>query len=167
MKKTISYFVFSMFLIGVQVCIGQTSNQGAIVGTVTDANQGIVPSVNVIVTNVETGVSKAVLTDDRGNYRVDFLIPGSYSIRAEAEGFKRIELTNVLVHVSSVSRADIQLAVGEIAAEVEVSSDTSSTINTENATIGTVVNDAPIQNMPLNGREFIELSGLVQGVETW
>jgi len=166
MKKTFSLILAVVILFAVQMCLGQTSNQGAIVGTVTDANKGIVPSAKITITNIETNVSRTAVTDESGNYRFDFLIPGNYRIEAEAVGFKRSELNNVLVNVSTVNRADLRMDVGEVNEQVTVTADGTGAINTENATLGTVIAESTIQNMPLNGREFVELSGLVPGVET-
>lgn len=166
MKKTFSLILFTLFLIGGQICIGQTSNQGAIVGTVTDPNKGVVPAATIMLTNTETGVSRSVVTDERGNYRADFLQPGTYRVGVEATGFRRAEMPQVTVNVNQANRVDMQLEIGNVNEEVTVSSDSESGINTENATLGTVINETTIQNMPLNGREFVELTGLVPGVSS-
>jgi len=165
MKKTFSMLLFILSVVGGQVCFAQTSNQGAIVGTVTDPNQRVVPAASMTIRNTETGVSRTVVTDERGNYRVDFLQPGTYRVEAEAAGFKRSELPQVTVNVSQANRVDVQLEVGNVNEEVTVSGGESG-VNTENATQGTIINETTIQNMPLNGREFVELTGLVPGVST-
>lgn len=166
MNKTISCFLFSIIFFGAQICLGQTSNQGAIVGTVSDPNGQAIPSVTVTVANIATGVSRNTMTDSNGNYRFDFLQPGNYRIHAEASGFKRHEISQTTVNVSQVHREDIQLEIGSVSEEVTVADDSSRGVNTENPTLGEVINERIIDNMPLNGREFIELSGLVPGVET-
>ena len=148
------------------MCFGQTSNQGAIVGTITDPNSGVVPAATITVTNTETGVSRTVVTDERGNYRADFLQPGIYRVGVEATGFKRAEMPQATVNVNQANRVDMRLEIGNVNEEVTVSSDTESGINTENATLGSVINETTIQNMPLNGREFVQLTGLVPGVST-
>ncbi|MDQ3667921.1 MAG: TonB-dependent receptor [Acidobacteriota bacterium] len=166
MKSTLSLVVFAMFLVGAQICWGQTSNQGSIVGTVRDQNDNVVPAVTITVVNLETSISRTTTADDRGNYRVDFVPPGNYRIEAEVSGFKRAQIPEVIVHVSEVLRADFQMFVGEVKEEVTVSSDSAAPINTENPTLGEVINERTIQNMPLNGREFLELAALVPGAES-
>lgn len=166
MRKILSLIVVAMGLFGSLVCFGQTSNQGAIVGTIKDQNGGVIPSVTVIIRNIDTNVSRNVTTDGNGNYRLDYLIPGNYQIIAEKSGFKKAELTQVKIYVSEITRTDIELEVGDFNEQVTVDTEGSASINTETATIGEVITSATIENMPLNGREFVELSGLVPGVMT-
>lgn len=163
MRKTVTLFIFVFFISAVS--FAQTTNQGAIVGTVKDPNGQAVPAVTITVTNIATGVSRTVISDSSGNYRLDFLQPGEYRINSEVAGFKRGEISAVTVHVSEIQRADIQLELGEVTEEVVVANE-GSLVNTENATLGQVINESLIDNMPLNGREFVELSGLVPGVGT-
>jgi hypothetical protein len=145
--------------------LGQSTNQGALVGTITDVNGGVVPSVRIAVLNVETGIARTVTTDEQGNYRVVFLIPGNYRISAEQSGFNRVE-ANVVVHVSELKRVDLQLAPGDVNVSVTVSDDDVRSVNTDTPTIGQVIDERSIQNLPLNGREFIALAALVPGAET-
>lgn len=166
MRKTLSLILFSLFLIGGQIIFGQTTNQGTIVGTVKDQNESTIPAVTITITNTETGVSRTVVTDDNGNYRLDFLPPGRYRVVAEVAGFKKAELSQVTINVSDITRADVKMEVGQITEQVTVSTDTAGAVNTENSTLGEVINERIIDNMPLNGREFVELSGLVPGVST-
>jgi len=165
MKIKLSQILFVLFFIGGQLCLAQTSNQGVIVGTVKDETGSVVPAVSIKVTNIETGISRTVQSDESGNYRVDFLPPGSYRIEAEVTGFRKALISQVVVQVSEILRTDINLVIGEIS-EVVVVSQNDSAINTENSTLGEVISEQIIDNMPLNGREFVELSGLVPGVQT-
>jgi hypothetical protein len=165
MKKVVNQLILVVF-IAAGVCSAQTSNQGAVVGTVTDPNGLVVPSVTITITNIATGVSRNAVSDSDGNYRFDFLQPGNYRILAEASGFRRSEIAQSTVNVSQIHREDIKLEVGSISEEVVVSDDANRGVNTENPTLGQVIDETIIDNMPLNGREFIELSGLVPGVST-
>lgn len=151
---------------GAQICWGQTSNQGSIVGTVRDQNEGVIPLVTITVTNIETLVTRTAVTDERGNYRIDFLMPGNYRVVAEIAGFRRTQLTEFRVNVSEIHRADVKMEVGDVTEQVTISPDSVSPVNTENPTLGEVINEQIIDNMPLNGREFVELTGLVPGVST-
>ncbi|MFV0390039.1 MAG: TonB-dependent receptor domain-containing protein [Pyrinomonadaceae bacterium] len=164
MKNVFRLIFFSLCLIGVHTAFGQTTNQGTIVGTVKDQMGDAIPAVVVSITNNETGAGRTATTDEHGNYRVDFLTPGVYRILAELSGFKKAELSQITVNVSDITRADIKMEIGQISEQVTVDNDTAGMVNTENATFGEVINENIIQNMPLNGREFVELSGLVPGV---
>lgn len=161
-----SLCILALVFMAVEFGFAQTTNQGAIVGTVSDPNGLAVPSVTVTVTNIATGVSRNTATDSNGNYRFDFLQPGNYRILAEASGFRRMEIATTTVNVNQIHRADIALEVGAVTAEVVVTADSNSAVNAENPTLGQVINEQIIDNMPLNGREFVELSGLVPGVMT-
>ena len=114
MKKTLSWILFSLCLLGGQICLAQTSNQGAIVGTVSDPSDKVIPGATVTATNTETAISRTVTTDDRGNYRIDFLPPANYTIVAEAKGFKKAEISDAVVQVSVVQRFDVHLVIGEV-----------------------------------------------------
>lgn len=166
MRVTAKLVLVAIFLTCAFMAIGQTSNQGAIVGTVRDQNGGLVPAAAITVRNIGTNITRNVVTDGNGNYRLDFLVPGNYQVTVEKTGFKKVELTQLKISVSEITRADVQLEVGLSDTEVVVDSEGSAAINTETATIGEVITDKMVENMPLNGREFVELSGLVPGVST-
>ncbi len=166
MRKTAYLFILALFMLGGQVCFAQTANQGTLVGTVRDPNGQALPLVSVTVTNIGTGVGRTVTSDANGNYRLDFLQPGNYRIQAELSGFRKMEIPEVTVNVNQIHRADIKMEIGEVTEEVVVTDDRSLGINTENPTLGEVISEQLIDNMPLNGREFIELTGLTPGVAT-
>lgn len=151
-------------LFTVPLCLGQ-SNQGAVVGTITDTNGGVVPNATVTLENIGTATERTVTTDSRGDFRVDFLPPARYAVSVVAAGFQKTR-AEVTVHVSQVHRVDLQLAPEGVAATVLVNTDASAVINTESATIGEVINEAGIKNLPLNGREFLGLAGLIPGAQT-
>lgn len=148
-----------------QLCWAQSTNQGAIVGTITDENGAVVRGVRIIVTNVDTKLVRNTVSNDRGDYRIDFLPPGRYSLTAERAGFKKVEITDLNIEVGQLRRIDITLPVGQLTEEVTVSSE-GAPINTETAAIGAVIDSRMIQNLPLNGREFIQLAALVPGAES-
>ena len=166
MRKILSLIAFLLAMCCSLTVLGQTTNQGTIVGTVKDQNGGVIPSAALTIKNVETNVTRNVTTDGNGNYRVDFLVPGVYHLVVEKSGFKKVELTQVKISVSEITRVDVLLEVGLETAEVLIDVEGSAAINTETATIGEVITSSTIENMPLNGREFTELTGLVPGVTT-
>lgn len=163
--KTIRIALLASVLLSAGVCLGQSTNQGAIVGTITDINGSVVPAAQIEVVNLEIKSTRSVRTDDRGNYRVDFLPPAKYSITVDLVGFNTTR-AEVTVHVGQVHRVDLQLSPGGVSETVMIDSDASAAITTESGTLGQVINDRSIQNLPLNGREFLGLAGLVPGAQT-
>lgn len=154
--------LFCFVLMAAPLVLGQSANQGAIVGSVVDPGGGVVPGVTILVRNVTTNLERTTISDDRGNYRIEFLQPGEYEVTGELAGFKKVHLSGVLVRVGQVVRADIELHIGEVADTVTVEGATT-TVKTESATLGGVVDNVMIQNLPLNGREFYQLAATVAG----
>ena len=166
MKQIRLLALLTVVLIAVLPCLAQSTNQGSIVGRITDANAGVVPRVNVRLIHFETNAVRDVMTNDSGDFRVDFLQPGRYSLIAEHEGFKKAEVTDIVLQVGQVQRVDLVLSVGELSETVTVPSTELATINSESAALGEVIDNNQIQNLPLNGREFIQLAALVPGAES-
>src|SRR5262245_9844298 len=97
MKQHWAVLVAAFALAATQLAQAQSSNHGAIAGTVTDPSGGVIPGVHIEVQNLGTGVTRTVESNEQGHYRVDFLIPGQYILRAELAGFKKIEMPNLTV----------------------------------------------------------------------
>jgi hypothetical protein len=151
-------------LVAIPMSWAQTSNQGGMIGTITDPSGSVMPDVTVTVINSDTGVSRTVISNAQGDYRVDFLLPGAYQVNAEKQGFMKVTLTGLVVRVGESQRADLKMEVGAVTQNVTVSS-TAVALNTESAAQGDVVTTSSIRELPLNGREFIQLATLVPGAE--
>ncbi|MCI0723747.1 MAG: TonB-dependent receptor [Acidobacteria bacterium] len=133
---------------------------GTIIGTVTDQTGALVPNVSVKVTNTATTLSRTVTTNEAGQYTVPFLPPGVYTVACEQSGFRRQEVGSVIVEIEQRVRVDLQLTVGEITETVHVES-AGPLLNTESSSIGQVIDNRRVVDLPLNGRQFLELSFLV------
>jgi hypothetical protein len=133
---------------------------GTIVGTVTDQSGAVLPGVSVTILQTATGISKTVITNEAGQYTVPFLQPGIYSVTAELTGFKKQLLTGVIVEVEERVRVDLQLSVGQVSETIEVVS-TAPLLNTESSSIGHVIENQRVVDLPLNGRRFMELAFLL------
>jgi hypothetical protein len=164
MIKGLSLAFATAILLCSQICWAQSTSQGAITGTVVDENENVIPSANIVVLNVETNLSRTATSNEQGDFRVDFLPPGKYQVTAERAGFKRT-VADVTVQVSTVSRTKFVLSVGDVSEAVTVTG-AESTIDTESPVIGEVIDNSKIQNLPLNGREFLQLAGLVPGANS-
>jgi hypothetical protein len=140
---------------------GQTF--GEITGTVTDATGGVVVGAVVTVRNVATNQIRRAQTNDTGNYTVSFLIPAIYEVQVESSGFKPVTRGGVDLQVGAVQRINFALEVGDISQRVEVSGG-ASLLTTENAALGTVIENKRIVELPLNGRNYLQLVALSPNV---
>jgi len=137
--------------------LAQTSvSTGGIVGTVTDSTGAVVPGAKVIVTNLGTNQVIALSTNSAGLYNSGSVVPGSYKVRVESKGFRTSELT-IAVEVGSVAPGNIKLEVGQESTVVEVQG-AAVAVNTEQATVQGVVTTQQIENLPINGRNFLDLA---------
>lgn len=136
---------------------------GQINGTVRDATDAVVPSATVAVTNIETGVSRRTTTNDGGGYVVPLLPPGRYKVSVEAQGFRPVERAGVSLEVDQVARIDIAMEVGGVSESVSVTAETPR-LEQETSSLGQVVDNKRIIEMPLNGRNVMSLIQLTAGV---
>lgn len=131
-------------------------------GTVTDPKGAAVPNAAVLVRNKGTSLERTTQTDNEGNYQVAALPVGTYSAEVKVQGFKTKLLDQIAIEVARTVVQNFQLEVGDIAEQVVVSSDTS-IIETATTSVGTVINQRTVQEIPLNGRHFVDLALLVPG----
>lgn len=160
------FFVAALLLVSGSFVFGQVL-RGRIEGTIKDPQEQAVPNVALTVANVGTGETLNVVSTDEGEFVVPELKPGTYTITAEAQGFKKTSVEGVVVQVATVSSVTIQLEVGEVTEQVSVSADEAQVvINTSNAEVGDVIDRQRILDLPLDGRNPLELAGLQPGVQT-
>jgi len=136
---------------------------GSVTGTVADAGGAIVPNASVTLTNNSTGVQQKAQTTESGDYQFLNVQPGQYTLAVESPGFKRYVQNPVEVQVALATRQNVSMAVGGTTEEVTVTTQ-APIIQTENASLGQVVQGQAVTNMPLNGRNVLALVGLVPGV---
>jgi hypothetical protein len=138
-------------------------SSGRILGTVTDQSGGVISGATVTVTDTERGVSKTLVTNEPGEYNAPNLTPGTYKVRVEAKGFKAVERQNIVLEVGKEIRVDLTLAPGAVADTITITEQLPM-VETSNATLGGTLNNADIQDMPLNGRNYQNLLSLRPGV---
>ena len=143
----------------------QTST-GRISGSVTDQTGAVVAGATVDVTNVQTGVVRHLVTDQAGEYVAPNLSPGTYAVRAAAKGFKTLERQNIVLEIDKDVRADMQLAPGEVTQTVEVTSSVP-LVDSQTVTLGGTLDNSTINDLPLNGRNFVNLLSLRPGVQQY
>jgi Carboxypeptidase regulatory-like domain/TonB-dependent Receptor Plug Domain len=135
---------------------------GAIVGTVSDVN-GVVPGATVTIRETGKNTSATFLTDATGNYAAPFLVPGTYAIEVQVQGFKKWVRDGIILQVNQRARVDVALEVGGLEETTTVVA-SSPVLNTDSSEVGTVIEERAIKELPLNGRNFATLVYLTPGV---
>jgi hypothetical protein len=141
----------------------QTS--GSISGHVADATGAVIPGATVTLTNTGTNASRSTVTTGAGDYTFPDVPPAVYKVQVTRTGFKVATSQNLELQVSQSLRQDFTMAVGEVTQTVTVQS-TGALLQTENASLGTVVENAAINELPLNGRNYLSLVALSSNVNT-
>ncbi len=153
-------------VLAVSVPMLSQTTTGRILGTVSDQSGATVAGAAVVISDVQRGTTRAVATDDSGNYVAPQLQPGVYKVRAEAKGFKTVDRINIVVEVARDVRVDISLPTGQISETVVVTEEVP-LVNTTSSTLGGTLSNAEINDLPLNGRNYENLLQLRPGVERY
>jgi len=138
---------------------------GEITGTVSDAAGAVVAGANVTATNPATNTQRAASTSGAGVYNLTALPPGTYTLRVEKQGFSSQVRTGIELQVAQVARFDLTLQVGSVTEVVEVQG-AAPLIETDNTSLGTVIENQRILDLPLNGRNYLQLAALTPGATT-
>ena len=133
-------------------------------GTVTDPVGAVVADVTITATNLATNAVRETKTGNTGSYTLPFLPAGDYSMTAVAPGFQQQKVDRLTLQVQQTARVDLQLQVGEVAETINVEA-VAAVLQTDNATVGTVIDGDKIVDLPLNGRNFVQLAQLIPGVQ--
>ena len=157
--------VVCLFLILAPSLLAQSASTGALAGIVTDATGAVVPNVTVTATNTDTGQVRTGTTSADGFYKFALLPPGTYRVKFEAAGFKASEVPSVTVVVTETGVLDGHLEVGTQTERVTVEGQTE-TIQTSNATLGTVMSSQTVSGLPLTTRNYTNLIGLSAGANS-
>ncbi|MBT9333072.1 TonB-dependent receptor [Paracidobacterium acidisoli] len=135
---------------------------GSIVGHVTDTTGAAIPSAQVTVTNQETSETRTLATTPAGDFTVPLLKPGTYKVTVSDAGFETVTTSGIVLQVDQTVRADASLKVGSHQETVSVSA-SALTLDTDSASVGQVVSEKQITELPLNGRYFTDLIFLAPG----
>jgi outer membrane receptor protein involved in Fe transport len=134
-----------------------------IVGTATDPSGAVVPHAAISVTSEDTGSSRATQADESGHFSVPQLLPGAYRLTATATGFKKYEVTGIVLRVDETARVDVHFEVGAVTQEVLVEA-AGAQVQSETSSLGQVIGGERIIELPLNGRNFMQLAYISSGV---
>jgi len=135
-------------------------------GSVTDQSGAAIPNATVTITDINRGTARTINTDSAGAYNAPNLLPGSYTVRVEFQGFMTIERRNITLEVGQDIRVDLALQPGEQRQVVTVQAETP-LIETNNAELGGTIPNQVINDLPLNGRNFENLIDLRPGVSKY
>ncbi|HEY6252115.1 MAG TPA: carboxypeptidase-like regulatory domain-containing protein, partial [Candidatus Angelobacter sp.] len=138
-------------------------SSGRILGTITDQSGGVISGATVAVVDTDRGTTRTLTTDDAGAYNAPNLTPGTYTVRVEAQGFKRLERQNVVLEVGKEIRVDLTVQPGSQTQTLTIT-ESIPLVETTNATMGGTLENADIVDLPLNGRDYQNLLGLRPGV---
>ncbi|MBI4484034.1 MAG: TonB-dependent receptor [Acidobacteria bacterium] len=158
-KKSNLLFILLVSLVWVsgsnRMAFAQVTS-ATISGVVKDKTGGVLPGVTIQATNLDTGIAREAITDDEGRYRVTNLPPGNYEVQAELVGFETGVRTGLMLTVGKEAIVDFTLGVGQITERVVVSGE-APLVETTTATVGELVDDQKVRDLPLNKRSFEEL----------
>ncbi len=153
----------AFFALASTALLGQSTTQ-SLQGIIADTSGAVMTGAKVTITNIGTGIARALETNATGNYSFPLVQVGNYNIRVEMQGFKTEEAKNVRVETGAQVRLDFAMEVGAVSEVVEVSA-AAVTLDTENPTVGGVIENKRIIDLPLNGRNVTQLAVLVPGVQ--
>jgi Carboxypeptidase regulatory-like domain/TonB-dependent Receptor Plug Domain len=159
MKKrdiSVIHWLGCVLLLSVSAIAGRAQTQGEITGVITDPGGAIVQGATITVTNTATGAARTVTSNDAGVYRFPALLPGVYTLRIEKGGFKSAARSEIQVQVEQTVRLDVALEVGNVGETVTITGG-APLLAQESTTVGTVIENKRIVDLPLNGRNFLQL----------
>ena len=151
-----------LILLTVQMAAGQVST-AEVSGAVTDPTGAVVVGAKVTAVNADTGVSREASSDVAGSYVMTLLPPGNYDVSVEAPGFRKVLQNGVTLQVSQRARIDFTLQVGQVNDTVEVAA-TAPLLESQSSSLGSVIGERFVNELPLNGRNFVQLAILSPGV---
>ena len=157
MFKAIMFCLFSATFLQAQVATAELS------GSVLDTSGAAVAQAKVTATSVATNLTHATASDSTGRYIITLLPPGDYTLTVEAPGFRKLLQTGLTLQINQQAELNLTLQVGQVSETLEVTAQ-APLLETESSSLGTVVSEALVNQLPLNGRNFIQLATLSPGV---
>jgi hypothetical protein len=163
MRKVLSTLAVLAMIFVCQLAIQAQSPTGNLTGTVVDPGGALVPGASITARNNATGAERTTTTNENGQFNIASLTPGTYTVTVEGAGFKRAVAPNVVVEVSQTAEVSIAMELG-LASETVTVTAAQEVINTTNPTISNTISTRQVQDLPLTGRNPLELAGLQAGI---
>ena len=155
-------FAWLFFLVTATTASAQNI-RSTVTGRITDPSAAAVPAASVTITNLDTNQKRSVKSSDSGDFIIPQLEPGPYTLTAQREGFRREVVRRIVLETGQDFRVDINLKIGAVSEVIEVEA-SAPLINTDNSSIGGVVEQRKIVELPLNGRNYLQLATLQPNV---
>lgn len=152
----LAVMLFSFSMLHAQVATGD------ILGTITDSSGAIIPNASVTLTNTGTQVKQTMLSSSSGEYVFSLLQHGDYSVTVKAPGFQSATVANIRLNAGDRRRENVTMAVGQNTQKVEVTT-AAPNLDTDSSVLKTTITDQQVQDLPLNGRNFVQLAQLAAG----
>jgi|SRR3984893_11323107 hypothetical protein len=154
--KVHHFVVFLFFIVSASLLYGQGGANGTILGTVTDNSGAVVGNAKVDFTNIATGITNHAETSSDGNFTVPYLTPGAYRVTVAATGFQKAVADNIVLAVAQQARVNVTMKPGAVSETVEVQASAVS-LDTDSATVSQLISQKQVEQLPLNGRNFLNL----------
>jgi hypothetical protein len=161
--KRLCYSIIPLLLFAATLTGAAQTVTGTVRGTITDSSGAIVSGATVTVINTATGVKTPTTTNQSGEYSVRFLQIGKYTLTVEAAGFEKANYGPFSLEIDQTAKVDLPLHVGSTSTSVEVSEQYQPILDSENATLGETFTENTINSVPLNGRDFSQLTVFTPG----
>ncbi|PYV37588.1 MAG: hypothetical protein DMG06_27730, partial [Acidobacteria bacterium] len=162
--RLVEFFPKALVLAGL-LCISQPilAQRARLVGTVRDPSEAVIPGASIRATNSETGLGWEAKSNGRGDYSLEALPPGLYEVDASAPDFSSAKSGGIRLTVNATQRVDFKLSLATLAQDVQVGA-AARLVETETSEQGVVIGEKLIKDLPLNGRDFLQLAKLAPGV---
>jgi hypothetical protein len=160
--RSLNVCVCSVLLMLSTIAMMAQVESGRFVGRITDSQGAVISQANVAVKNAGTNITQTTITDSGGNYVITPVSAGVYVMTVTAPGFSTSTISNIVLQVGQTAREDLQLKVGATSTTVQVTAELP-LLSTDTATLGTVVTNRQLTDLPLNGRGFFRLAELTPG----
>lgn len=155
--------ISAVTLISLVLPLLNAQNFATVTGSVTDKTGASAAATKITATNIDTQVARETMTDDGGSFTIPLLPPGKYKLSAQKAGFRQVVQDNITLEVNQTARLDFQLEVGQVSETVEVKA-SGPLLEADNSAIGQVIEQKAVAELPLNGRNFVQLATLGPGV---
>ena len=165
MRSLRTFLTLIVLLVAAGKLFSQAGATGTILGTVTDSTGAIIPNVKVTVTNTQTNSAYKTITGSAGDYQAPSLHPGTYSVSAEIKGFQKSVTTGFNLAVDQKVRVDLALKPGAVTETLEVTAQ-AVTLDTDSTALSQLVSQQQVEELPLNGRNFMQLLLIGAGAVT-
>lgn len=158
----LNFCTYAVVLIVLSVGAMAQVESGRFVGRIIDSQGAVIAQASVSVQNTGTNITQTAVTDSDGSYVITPVAAGTYILTVSAPGFSTSTTSNIVVQIGQIVRQDLQLKVGSASTTVQVTAEIP-LLSTDTATIGTVVTNRQLTDLPLNGRGFFRLAELTPG----